>query len=170
MKRRIRSDRELRAARIRGQIMPTITTIVGSATVLLPIIATAPVLPPFGFMMLLAWRLLRPELWPLWIGLPLGFVDDLFSGQPVGSAPLLWTLVLLALDQLERQNLFRDYWQDWLIAALAIIAVIGGGLLTANVAGGEGELVLVLPQLLLSVAAFPLVARLVAALDRWRLS
>lgn len=170
MSRAILSEREARIARLRGQVLPAVTTMLGSATVLLPLVATSPVLPPFGFMMLLAWRLLRPELWPLWIGLPLGLVDDLFSGQPIGSAPLLWTIVLLAHDQVARQNLLRDHWQDWMTAVVAISFVLGGGLVAANLAGGASAPETIVPQLLLSCLLYPVVARSVATLDRWRLA
>lgn len=167
---RIRSDSEERIARLRGQVLPVFSTILGSATVVLPIIATTPVLPPFGLMMLLAWRLLRPELWPVWIGLPLGLVDDLFSGQPIGSAMLLWTLALLGIDIADRRMVWRDYWQDWLIAAAAIILCLIGGLVSANATGGHGTVLQIVPQMLVSVLIFPAVARFCALLDRWRLS
>ena len=48
--------------------------------------------------------------------LPLGLFDDLVSGQPLGSAMLLWTLCFLAIDVLEQRLVWRDFWQDWLIA------------------------------------------------------
>ena len=41
------------------------------------LIASAPVMPPIAFLMLLAWRQLRPGLLPVWAGLPLGLFDDL---------------------------------------------------------------------------------------------
>ena len=170
MTQRIRSEAELRAARMRGRILPILTTLAGSCLVLLPYVATAPTLPPFGFLMLIAWRLLRPELWPIWIGLPLGLFDDLMSGQPIGSAVMLWTLALLAIDVIDQRLVWRDYWQDWLIAAGLIIAILLGGLATANGAGGEGHIVLIVPQMIISVLAYPVVARLCALLDRWRLS
>src|ERR1700741_809642 len=167
---RIRSDSEERVARLRGQVLPVFSTIVGSATVVLPLVATAPVMPPFGLLMLLSWRLLRPELWPVWIGLPLGLVDDLFSGQPIGSAMLLWTVVLLGIDLADRRMVWRDYWQDWLIAAGPSIFCLWGGLVTANATGGDGKVLHIVPQILLSVLIFPAVARFCALLDRWRLS
>ena len=34
-------------------------------------------MPPFGLLVLLAWRLLRPELWRAWVGLPLGLPAEL---------------------------------------------------------------------------------------------
>lgn len=166
----IRTDREERIARWRGQILPIISTIAGSAMVIAPMIADWPISPPFGLMMLLAWRLLRPELWPAWIGLPLGLIDDLFSGQPIGSAVFLWTAILIALDVIDRKLVWRDYLQDWLIAALAIILCISGGLVAANIDGGNGKLVQMAPQMILSILLFPAVARTCALLDRWRLS
>ena len=170
MTQRIRSEAELRAARMRGQILPIVTTLAGSCLVLAPYVATIPMLPPFGFLMLIAWRLLRPELWPIWIGLPLGLFDDLMSGQPIGSAVMLWTLALLAIDVIDQRLVWRDYWQDWLIAAGLTIAMLLGGLVTANMAGGEGHVVLIVPQMIVSILIYPAVARVCALLDRWRLS
>src|SRR3546814_13084177 len=65
---------------------PIIMVILGSVVTILPMIAVTTSLPPFGLLLLLAWRLLRPELWPLWIAVPLGLFDDIMSGQPLGSA------------------------------------------------------------------------------------
>jgi len=65
---------------------------------LVPSIAQVPLLPPFGLMVLIAWRLLRPEIWPLWLGMPLGLFVVLICGQPVGCAVFLCTIVRLALD------------------------------------------------------------------------
>jgi len=164
------TEREERNARLRGQILPIITTILGSAMVVLPIIAVSPIMPPFGLMMLLSWRLLRPELWPVWIAIPLGLADDLFSSQPIGSAVLLWTTSLLILDLVDTRLVWRDYWQDWLIAAGLIILCLAGGLLTANATGGNGNAMLIVPQIVLSILIYPVVARVCAVLDRWRLS
>ena len=33
--------------------------------------------PDFGFLVLIAWRLLRADAWPAWWAAPLGFVNDL---------------------------------------------------------------------------------------------
>ena len=170
MSAKIRNERELRAARLRGQILPILATLAASCLVLLPFIAVTPAMPPFGFMMLIAWRLLRPELWPMWIGLPLGLFDDLVSGQPIGSAMMLWTLALVAIDVIDQRLVWRDYWQDWLIAAGLTIAVLLGGLVTANMAGGEGHVLLIVPQIVISILIYPAVARVCALLDRWRLS
>ena len=49
---------------LRTVLVPILSTLAGSAMAILPIIATEPIIPPFGLMLLLAWRLLRPEMWP----------------------------------------------------------------------------------------------------------
>ena len=149
--------------------LPLATIVLGSLTPLLPIIAAGPVMPPLGYIMFLAWRLVRPGLLPLWAGLPLGAFDDLFSGQPFGSAIMLWSLTTLALELIEARFPWRTFWQDWANGS----ALIAGCLcIAALVAGPEidpARIPLVLPQLLLSILLFPIIARMVAILDRLRL-
>ncbi len=80
------------ASRWRMQIVPIATVMIASALpLMLPLVASSPVLPPLGLLFFLSWQLLRTEMWPVWIGLPLGLWDDLFSGAPIGTAIALWT-------------------------------------------------------------------------------
>lgn len=148
---------------------PVATVLLGSMMTALPVIAQFPSMPPFGLLALLAWRLLRPELWRAWIGLPLGLFDDMMSGQPIGSAICLWTLTLIGIDAIEHRMVWRGYRQDWLIASAAIIFCIAGGMAFAHVtSGGEVKLILVAPQMLWTILLFPFVARQCARIDRWR--
>jgi len=149
--------------------IPWLTIMLGSLTPWLPVIAPAPVLPPFGFMLLLAWRLLRPGLLPLWAGLPLGLFDDLYSGQPFGSAVLLFSLALIAIELIEIRFPWRNFWLDWLTAAAMIIVYLAAAAVLSGAALTLVQLTVILPQLLLSIVLFPIVARLVAHLDRLRL-
>jgi rod shape-determining protein MreD len=154
----------------KARAVPIVSTMVGSLVpALLPVIAQAPVVPPFGLMVLLAWRLLRPGFWAVWAPLPLGFFDDLVSGQPVGSAMLCWTLAFLVIEASERSVLWRDYVQDWLVAAAAIAGCLAGGYFLALFAGGAAPILAIVPQILASMLLFPAVARLCARLDAWRL-
>ncbi|HZU64390.1 MAG TPA: rod shape-determining protein MreD [Novosphingobium sp.] len=148
---------------------PWISIALSSMAVGLPLIAKAPLLPPLGYLALLGWRQLRPGLLPVWAGAALGFVDDLFSGQPMGSAILLWSACMLALDVIEARFPWRTFLIEWLVAAGMILAYLLATTLLANITGGATPLRLVLPQLLLSVLCFPVAGRVVAALDRWRL-
>ena len=90
---------------------------------MLPLVASSPVLPPLGLLFFLCWQLLRTEMWPVWIGLPLGLWDDLFSGQPIGTAVGLWTLASIAIHYSSQRIYWRGFLHDWAIAAL-LIAII----------------------------------------------
>jgi rod shape-determining protein MreD len=152
------------------QAVPIATTMLGSLLPLLPMIATAPVLPPLGFLFLLAWRMLHRNLWPVWMALPLGFFDDLLSGNPLGSSMMLWTIAFLLLEILDRRMMWRDFRQEWAIAAVLIMAFISAQLGIAHLLGGATPLAVMIPQMILSILAFPLVARACVAIDQWRLT
>ena len=149
--------------------LPWLTIMLGSLTPWLPVIASAPVLPPFGFMLLLAWRLLRPGLLPLWAGIPLGLFDDLYSGQPLGSAILLFSLVLIAVELIELRFPWRNFWLDWLTASAILIPYLVVAALLSGGGPAFVQLAVILPQLVISVVLYPVIARLVAKLDRLRL-
>ncbi|MET0370129.1 MAG: rod shape-determining protein MreD [Sphingobium sp.] len=157
-------------SRVRLDGTPVISVMLGSAVTILPVIAQSPIMPPFGLLIFLSWRLLRPDMWRAWIALPLGLFDDVMSGQPIGSAVFLWTLTLIAIDAVEQRLMWRDYKQDWAIAAAAILfCQLGGLLLAGYVGGGRAQLMLIAPQILWSILLFPFVARQCALIDRWRL-
>jgi rod shape-determining protein MreD len=133
------------------------------------VIAPAPVLPPLGFLLMLAWRLLRPGLLPPWAGLPLGLFDDLYSGQPLGSGVLLFSLAMIIVELIEMRFPWRNFWLDWLTATGLIVPYL---VLAALLSGAQITLVqlgVIAPQLLLSIVLFPIIARVVAMLDRIRL-
>lgn len=154
----------------KARATPIVSTMLGSLVpALLPIVAQAPIVPPFGLLTLLAWRLLRPGFWAVWAPLPLGFFDDLASGQPVGSAMLSWTVAFLAIDMSERSLLWRDYLQDWLVGAAAISGCLLAGYAFALFTGGAAPILSIVPQIIASILLFPAVARLCARLDTWRL-
>jgi rod shape-determining protein MreD len=149
--------------------IPWLSVMLLSLVPFAPIVASAPLMPPLAFMALLAWRMLRPGMLPVWAGAPLGAFDDLFSGQPFGSAILLWSSTMIAMDIVDAQLRWRGFLQDWVLAAAAIAAYLVLALGIANIAGGSSPLFVILPQIGLSVIVQPLVTRLVAALDRLRL-
>ncbi len=150
------------------QLVPVVSTMIGSLTVLFPVIASEPLMPPFGLLVFLGWRLLRGDIWPLWIGLPLGLWDDLFSGQPIGTAMCGWTTIMLALDAVDRRTPFRNHRQDWILAGLAVTCYLFFALIIAHITGGATTPLALVPQIVLSGLVYPLVARACAALDRWR--
>lgn len=135
----------------------------GSLVTLLPIVATVPFLPPFGLLMFLGWRLLRPGALPVWAAAPLGLFDDLVSGQPLGSAMLLWQLCSLMLDLVDTRLVARDFWQDWLLAGGAIAFCLAAGRAVATSLAAQVDTALLI-QIIVSVALFPLATRLCTAL------
>jgi rod shape-determining protein MreD len=154
----------------RLQGLPVASTLLGSSVGLLPFIASAPVIPPFGLLMALGWRLLRPELWPAWMALPLGLADDLISGSTPGTAMTLWTITFLGTDLVDSRPMWRDHWLDWWIATCAILfCSVGTWAISVFVSGG-GALWPLVPPTLIGIFAFPPIARLCAILDRWRLA
>ncbi len=169
-RRRYRSRLYRRRSPLKANAVPIATVLAASLITTLPILPSLPLLPPLGLMMLIAWRQLRPGLWPLWIGAPLGLFDDLFSGQPLGSAVFLWSAAMIALSVIDERTSYRDYWLDWLIAALVLISALIGGMLIVGLVHEPAGLEPLLPQMMLTVFGFPVVARCVSAFDRWRLS
>lgn len=148
--------------------IPIATVIAGSLLPILPFVATAPVYPALGLIFLLVWRSLHRDLWPVWMPLPLGLVDDIFSGQPIGSAMLLWTLAFLALDAIDRRSVWRAFRQEWMLASIIIIIATTASVIIANLTGGGTPFWVIVPQMLLSILSYPVVSRLCAHLDRWR--
>ena len=149
--------------------IPWLSILLASLTPLLPIIAPAPVVPPMGYLLMVTWRLQRPGLLPLWAGLPLGAFDDLFSDQPFGSGILLFSLTLIAIELLDLRFPWRGFWQDWILGAGLLAAYL---VVAALVSGAEielGQLGALVPQFLLSLIAYPILARMVSLLDRLRL-
>ena len=149
--------------------IPWLTVILGSFTPILPLIAAAPILPPIGLLFMIAWRLLRPGLLPLWAGFPFGLIDDLYSGQPFGSGILLFSCALIALDLMENRFPWRNFWQNWMTASLVLAPYL---LVAAILSGSSPSLALfavTLPQILLSILLFPIIISIAALLDRIRL-
>lgn len=150
--------------------LPVISILLGSMIPLFFITSGAPYFPPLAFMLLMAWRILRPGIFPVWIGFPLGLFDDLFSGQPFGSAILLWSLAMIAIDLIEARFPWRSFVQDWLtVAGFLVLYILAAALLSGGEVSGP-LLIALVPQIVFAIVLFPIVARLVARLDRLRLT
>ena len=164
------STRDVAMWNFRRQAVPVLSTLAAALLDALPIVAQAPLIPDLAFIVLIAWRLLRPEMWPAHIALPLGLFNDLVSGNPLGQSMALWTATFLLLDLADLRVGWRDYWIDWLFASLAILLHTLGAWYVARMMGSQTLFAVMLPQYAISVFAYPLVARALIALDRWRLA
>ncbi|MES2495210.1 MAG: rod shape-determining protein MreD [Pseudomonadota bacterium] len=155
--------------RLRATTVPIASTLIGSAMALIPIIATEPIVPPFGLMMLLAWRLLRPDIWPVWAALPLGLADDLLSGHYLGTAMILWTVAFLVLEWVDQALRWRDGWIEWGVASVGIVTIAIGSWALSQPSGSLTSVLTVMPQTVGAILLFPAILRITAALDNWRL-
>lgn len=156
-------------SRVLVYVVPWASILVASIIPAFAISTALPLMPPLGFVMLLAWRMLRPGLLPVWVGFPLGLFDDLFSGQPLGSAIVLWSLSMIVLEIVETRFPWRDFLLDWLTAAGLLVSYI---LIGALISGATATLPMffgLVPQIILSILLYPLLSRIAARLDRFRL-
>ena len=163
------SSTEVAIRDYRRRFVPVGSTLLAILLALLPIVSTAPLVPDLGFLVLVTWRLLRPEIWSAQTALALGLVNDLVSGHPIGQSMLLWTAAFLVFDMIDARLGFRDYWMDWLIGAGALIFHTVGAWYIALLMGSDVRFTIILPQIGLGVLAYPVAARLILGLDRWRL-
>ena len=154
----------------RRRFVPVGSTLAASLLALLPIVSATPVVPEIAFLVVIAWRLLRPEIWPAYMALGLGLFNDLVAGHPLGQSMATWTIIFLGCDFIDSRLGFRDYWMDWVIAAAAIVLYTAAGWYVVTLMGSALRFEVVLPQMGVAVLVYPLAARLVLALDRWRLA
>lgn len=151
----------------RARALPWLSVMAASLIAIIPVIAGVGLLPPCGLLMLVAWRLLARFALRPWAAAPLGLFDDLVSGQPLGSAVLLWSMCFLVIELIEVRLVFRDFWQDWMIAAGAIaFALCGGRLIAVPLAARVDQALIV--QIAIAVLLFPLATRIVAAVEAKR--
>lgn len=149
--------------------VPAGSVVAASLLSSLPIVVSNGWFPDFGFLMLLGWRLLRGDPWPGWWAAPLGFVNDLFTGDPLGYSVALWSATMIALDLIDRRTMWRDYWIEWMLAALFIAVDELFQWRIAKAIDAAPPLFSVVPPIVISILMFPIVAWAVGRLDRWRL-
>ena len=149
--------------------IPAGSVVAASLLAALPIVSLSGWFPDFGFLALLAWRLLRSDPWPAWWAAPLGLVNDLFTGQPIGFSIALWSATMLALDLIDRRTMWRDYWIEWGLAALFLFTHEWLEWQIAAATGAAVPFGRVVAPALVAIFTFPLVAWIVSRLDQWRL-
>jgi rod shape-determining protein MreD len=164
------SPTDLRMRALRRQWVPITSTLAASLLALLPIVMSSALIPDFALLLLIAWRLLRPEMWSALMVLPLGLANDLIAGHPIGQSMALWTILFLIYDIMDIRLVWRDYWMDWFVAAISIIFYTYGVWYIGHLMGNAINFKIMLPQVGLSIFCYPLIARLVLTLDRWRLA
>jgi rod shape-determining protein MreD len=135
----------------------------------LPIVSTSGWYPDLGYLVLIAWRLLRADPWPAWWAAPLGLVNDLFTGYPIGFSIALWSATMLALDLIDRRTMWRDYWIEWVLATVLIATDEWLQWRVARVVDAAPSFTRVVPAMIISICVFPAFAWFVSRIDAWRL-
>ena len=161
---------DVRRRDLRRRYVPIASTILACLVNVLPIIVSTPIIPDFAFLVLLAWRLLRPEMWSVTTAIPLGLLNDLLAGHPLGQSAALWTSIFLIMDLVDSRVAWRDYWMDWMLAAVFILGYTFGDWAIGRWMGSTAQFGILWPQIGASILLYPVVARIVLVLDRWRLA
>jgi rod shape-determining protein MreD len=164
------SQRAVAYREYRRRFVPVATTVLAILFGLFPLIVTTPLVPDLGFLVLLTWRLLRPEIWMPTTALWLGLFDDMISAHPIGQSMALWTMIFLLFDLIESRIDYKDFWFDWLFAAGAISFHTFGAWYIAVLMDSPTPFSLMLPQIGFAILAYPVAARIILGLDRWRLA
>jgi rod shape-determining protein MreD len=165
------SETEVVIGDLRRRYVPLTSTIFAMLLGLLPIVTSSLWVPNLAFLILITWRLVRPEIWQAQVALGLGLLADLIvPGAPLGQSMLLWTVIFLGLDYVDYLSGSRDYWLDWALATACILFHSAAVWYIALLMGAKVSFLVMVPQLILSILAYPLMARIVLRLDRWRLT
>jgi rod shape-determining protein MreD len=149
--------------------VPAATVVAASLLSALPIVSTSGWYPDLGYLVLVSWRLQRADPWPAWWAAPLGLVNDLFTGYPIGFSVALWAATMLVLDLIDRRTMWRDYWMEWDLAGVLITIDEWFQWRIAKVIGAAPPFVRMVPTLIISICVFPVVAWIVSRIDAWRL-
>ncbi|WP_205481614.1 rod shape-determining protein MreD [Sphingomonas arenae] len=152
-----------------ARFIPAWSVAVASCLCLLPIVTQVGWFPDFGFLLLLAWRLLRGDVIPAWWAAPLGLFNDVVAGGPIGLSVAIWTGAMILLDLLDRRTMWRDYWVEWGLAAVLILLHDLARWEIDGVMGANSPFSTAVPPLVIAILAFPLAAWAASRIDRWRL-
>jgi rod shape-determining protein MreD len=149
--------------------VPAATVVAAALLAALPIISTSGWYPDFSYLVFISWRLLRADPWPAWWAAPLGLINDLFTGYPVGLSVALWSATMLVLDLIDRRTMWRDYWVEWVLAAVLLTIDQWLQWRIAAATGARLPFWRMLPGLVIAICVFPVSAWIVSRVDHWRL-
>lgn len=149
--------------------LPAASVVAASLLAILPVMAESGWWPDFGLLALIAWRLQRSDPFPNWAAIPLGLFNDLVTLNPVGLSIVTFTVALLVLDVMDARKMRGNFVTDWLVALALIAFAEFLQLWIAAIQGAAMPLEILWAPIVISGLFFPVVAAIVAMLDRYRL-
>lgn len=130
-----------------------------------PLMVPAPVFPCLGLLAVFVWATFQPGLMPAWLAFVIGGVADLVLGQPLGVNATLFAMAAAFVRLFETRYGHHAHGFDWGVAAALVVAF---ELATWQLMGLAGRPIPLGPlgwQALTSIAAYPLVVWLCAAVQ-----
>ena len=76
---------------------------------------------------------------------------------------------MLALDLIDRRTMWRDYWIEWVLAAVLLAIDQWLQWRLAAMVGARVSVTMMVPPVIIAICVFPLSAWLVSRVDAWRL-
>lgn len=153
-----------------ADVVPAASIVLATVIVaILPIVSERGWWPDAGFLMLLAWRMQRSDPFPNWWAIPLGLANDLFALHPIGLSVVVFSFALLIIDIADARKLSKDWVTEWLLAAFLIFAAELIQWWVAAIQGAAMPFPAIWAPVVIAILCFPLIAGLVAWLDRFRL-
>ena len=146
--------------------VPALASVALLVLMLAPVPLSVPAMPHLALMGVLVWAMLQPALMPPWLAFCIGGLADLLFGLPLGVNATLFAVATGVMRLSGRLFGRHGSGFDWLLVAgvLLGVLVLTGPLLA--LAGRPTPVSPLLWQWLTSVLAWPLVARICAAIQR----
>lgn len=146
--------------------VPALTTLVLIFVMTAPLIVAVPVLPQLGLLSVFVWATFQRGLMPPWLAFLIGLVADLLFAMPLGINATLFALASAFVRTFESRYGHHAHGFDWGVAAATILVF---QLLTWQLMALAGRPVPLQPmlwQVATSIAAYPVVVALCAAVQR----
>jgi rod shape-determining protein MreD len=131
-----------------------------------PVFTVVPALPQLALLGVFVWAMFQPGLMPPWLAFILGTIADILFGLPLGINATLLPAAALFVQSFEARFGHHVYRFDWLVLAAVAIAYMLLGWQFIAFAGQPQPLAPLLVQWATTVATYPAVVALCAALQR----
>lgn len=146
--------------------MPLVGALATAWSMTFPAFGPAPIIPALSLLCVIVWALYQPRLMPPWAAFIVGAATDLALALPLGINATLMPALALILRDLESWLGVRRFAIDWALVGPLLTGyqmLVWG---TLALLGTLRDPLLLLPQIVISWAVFPVVARGAAGMQR----